>query len=119
MERTATLSGVYVIAPSEKGPCKIGHARNVLARLSRLQVGNHLKLELYSVWTSKYLPPIKAEGFIHKRLASRSIRGEWFDFSVEEVNNIIGWMNDKALFKHDNLESGDRLRIAMQAHPLA
>lgn len=78
---------LYIIAPTEGGPCKIGYARNIRKRLSALQIGSFEKLQVFSTWTSQERSAQVCENQIHHRLKRFHMRGEWFDVSVIEAEN--------------------------------
>lgn len=67
---------------------KIGIANDVRARLSTLQVGNPVKIEIvahYRIADSKNI-----EALIHGLLSSKNIRGEWFELSKTELDGLLG-----------------------------
>jgi hypothetical protein len=68
---------------------KIGKTNDVVRRLTSLQVGSPLDLEVLACadW------PDKEEGRIHTFLWSHHKRGEWFD-RVEEVEQIVGYLSN-------------------------
>jgi hypothetical protein len=78
-------SFVYVIAPSPEGPCKIGFSADPHRRLRQLQTGYPARLTLY------HFQPFCAdraplmEKLIHKSIAFRRAKGEWFNVSVEDA----------------------------------
>ena len=74
---------IYVISAGPNGPCKVGYGHTPASRLKSMQVGNHLKLTLCSVWTSRHAK--RTEQAIHHALGRRYIRGEWFDVSPDDA----------------------------------
>lgn len=65
---------VYFIQAGEGGPIKIGWAKNVLARLSNLQIGNHMPLTM----RAKFAAPMGMERALHVIFDNLWTRGEWF-----------------------------------------
>lgn len=78
-------SVVYFIQmQNSKGPIKIGVAEDARFRLSDLQVGNPHKLRLLGSCPGDR----RLEATIHKRLKNWRIRGEWFQPTIEVVDEI-------------------------------
>lgn len=68
---------LYLIqAGGNDGPVKIGVAKDILARLTILQAGNHLPLRLIGVKKGKTAD----EKYLHWLYRHLRIRGEWFAF---------------------------------------
>lgn len=118
MHKSPDNSGVYIISPanSPEGPCKIGFARNAIARLGALQVGNHLALELCSVWCSAHISVVEIERRMHAMHASKHIRGEWFDVSVAAAESSIALLDDAQAFDKSE-DNAAMLLCAMAYHP--
>lgn len=80
---------VYVYVVGLRGastPIKVGVASNVEIRLSTLQVGNHLELELkYAHECSGQAVAEKLERRIHQLLQKQHLRGEWFTVEASAV----------------------------------
>jgi len=74
---------LYIIAATEHGPCKVGYTNNIAKRLYAIQIGNHLKLKVWSTWDIDDVQ--QAERLMHHKLGRSYIRGEWFDVSVAEA----------------------------------
>lgn len=107
---------VYVIGPAREGPVKIGHAVDPLKRLSGLQVGNHLELKLWSAWASDKLSKRQVEKRVHVVLRYARIRGEWFNVTVEEAEEVLRKLDDGKRFElsEDLIKTLER---AMTCHP--
>jgi hypothetical protein len=70
---------------------KIGKAKNAEKRLKVLQTGNPNKLCLYH---KLYAPALNnMESVLHKQYSARKINGEWFNFTIEELNDEIKKLN--------------------------
>lgn len=66
---------VYIFAADQFRLVKIGYASNVLRRLAQTQTACPCELHIAAV-----IPGDRAcEKALHKRFASRRVRGEWFD----------------------------------------
>lgn len=80
-------SFLYVIAESDAGPCKVGHAANPRTRLALLQTGNPRRITL------EYMAAVgdaeTAEQFAHTVLWETRILGEWFDVGVERATAAV------------------------------
>ena len=79
---------LYVIKQN-KSFMKIGFTSNITKRLSILQVGNPIKLEL--VCLAETLDDSKAEKYLHELFINDRVRGEWFFFNnriIEEMKLI-------------------------------
>jgi hypothetical protein len=73
--QTTHLGYVYWVGPQDRGPVKIGWARNPHKRVSELQTGHPEELVVLAL-----IPGSRSnERNIHRELASSRIRGEWFD----------------------------------------
>lgn len=83
------LTWIYCIQAGERGPVKIGLARNPLERLATLQQGNPEPLR--GVWVWQGLP--EEERFMHDVCAEWRIRGEWFQ-PTEEVRAAVAFLGD-------------------------
>lgn len=118
MRNTGPDRHFYVIAPSPDGPCKLGHSLSPTARLSGLQVGNHLELTIYSTWASEHLSALRIERRIHAILNDRCVRGEWFAVTVAEAEAIISKLDDKKAFDKSK-EYLAMLTRAAACHPRA
>jgi predicted GIY-YIG superfamily endonuclease len=80
---------VYVIG-SGGGPVKIGYARNVNKRLQSLQIGSHEQLYvLETIDRLTHKEALAIERAVHKELADKRVRGEWFDVSLDEAMKAI------------------------------
>lgn len=84
---------VYVIGPAG-GPMKIGYANNAERRRDELQIGNHADLAIHCVARVPSETARQIEAGVHKRLADRNRRGEWFDVTVEEARAAISAVSD-------------------------
>lgn len=80
---------IYVIGPLT-GPFKVGITNDVGKRLSMLQVGNHLKLQLLKTYRVREEENIKYwEGRVHGILRPHHVRGEWFQCQLAYIEEKI------------------------------
>lgn len=96
---------IYLI--SDGTATKIGATTyNVRKRLNELQVGNANKLTVLG----KYLVPrkISVERYLHEVYAIHHIRGEWFDLSQPQINEILATKPCPAkLNSHTNITNNE------------
>jgi len=82
-------TSVYVIA-AENGPVKIGIAQNPFKRLKELQTGAAVPLRVaYAQEANSPSAAKEIERLAHEAAAGASLRGEWFDLSVEAASRTI------------------------------
>ncbi len=101
---------IYVVAPVDGWPCKVGISTNPMKRVSSLQTACWKQLEV--AWCG-FLGTVKQaaalESRAHKSLTEQSLwlHGEWFDLRVTDAKDLIGFEADMAgLEMHDTLPSG-------------
>jgi predicted GIY-YIG superfamily endonuclease len=92
---------VYFIQSGDskkRNPVKIGVARNPERRLAALQTGNPEELKLLVVIECDSRTEAYAiESHLHKTLAKRNIRGEWFYACMRRINKaMIKWETNKS-----------------------
>lgn len=87
------ISGfIYLVHIKGSNFYKIGYTKNVIKRLATLQTANALELvivERFFSLNARYL-----EKEIHKYYESQRVRGEWFQFSEEQVKNFVSTINN-------------------------
>lgn len=76
---------VYFVRNGKKnGAIKIGLARDVAKRISELQIGNPVELNLIaSIPVKNRKEAEKLEKMLHKKFSNQNIRGEWFYGSIK------------------------------------
>ena len=79
-------SVVYVIQIENTQRYKIGVTYDVRKRLSILQTGNAFELSI--VYELKTKNARETESHLHRRFASKRIRGEWFELSDADIEYI-------------------------------
>ena len=88
---TSGVSSVYVIGNDANGLVKIGYADNLRNRFSGLNCGSPVCLRvLHFVHVVDGCIAKRVEGLVHKRLADKRRKGEWFEVSVAEAAAAIG-----------------------------
>lgn len=87
---------VYAIGWDPAGPLKVGMANNSKRRMADLQVGCPYRLEVLAegrVTHQRVVNPLtnaKLEELLHKALAGRRIRGDWYAISQAELEALVG-----------------------------
>ena len=77
---------LYLIRDEFTGYIKIGISLNPNKRIKQLQTGNSNELTLiYSIQTEYY---IKLESTLHRHYKHLNIHNEWFDLTINELNDI-------------------------------
>lgn len=84
MSNENSLTSIYVIGPTE-GPYKIGYSGNPRSRLSSLQTGTTQSLLIHYEEEAETSKAVVIEKLIHRQLAHKKIRGEWFDVTLEDA----------------------------------
>jgi len=80
---------VYLIADPTFGlRVKVGTTRDVTRRLNELQTGSSTDLHLITAVAYSSKTADEVEQMIHRKYASKNVRGEWFDLSPEDVKEI-------------------------------
>jgi hypothetical protein len=79
---------LYIVAETPDGPCKVGYGSHPNQRLIDLQIGNPRQLVLASVWQCSERSSKQCERLLHHILAKQSMRGEWFNASVADIEAI-------------------------------
>jgi hypothetical protein len=77
------LQYVYVIGVTGMQAVKIGTAGDCNARMSSLQIGCPLKMEL--LWERAADNAFGVERALHERFSAQRIRGEWFNLGLDPV----------------------------------
>lgn len=78
------MDTLYLIS---SGPyVKIGIANDVENRIASLQTGNPIELKVMSCF--EFQNSSLVERVLHQKCASQRVRGEWFDLSTHEVEEI-------------------------------
>ena len=102
-----TMKGfVYLLFDGEL--YKIGVTRgDINKRIKKLQTGNPYSIVLIDSYQTNF--PFQVEKMLHNRFVSKKVNNEWFDLSLEDVNNfqmeckkastIIEALKDNPFFK--------------------
>ncbi len=101
---------LYVIAASPEGPCKLGRSNDPERRLRQLQTGHSEYLRLYYREAVDASEVSAMERAVHKVIAFKRMKGEWFRITVEDA---IAEIKHAIMFHSDNLlpkSAADRLR---------
>lgn len=93
---------VYFIAAGDRGPIKIGRARNVDKRLETLQTGNHLELILLAtIYCHSSEHAAEVEHKLHRIFKKQRIRGEWFKRNIS-IERAKAYMTEAADSRKEN-----------------
>jgi hypothetical protein len=80
--------GVYVIG-AEDHPIKIGIAKNIRHRLSGIQTGCPVPLQVYCFLAAPEGLAREVERACHDKLLNYRLSGEWFDVSPERAIEVV------------------------------
>jgi hypothetical protein len=80
-----TLSYLYIIAANDQGPVKLGVSDNPGRRLKQLQTGHPQVLSIFHQEQVNAELAYFLERNLHKDIAHKRVRGEWFELSVKEA----------------------------------
>ena len=88
-EKRPRMSSVYFIGAEETPFVKVGVSHNPIKRLDHLQIGCPYALTLLRTIEAGFMGYL-AESMLHQRFTQQGkhIRGEWFELTPDEVNNI-------------------------------
>lgn len=75
---------VYMIRQGERGPVKIGVAKDVVRRLETMQTGNHERLTLLRTFEGD----TAEERRLHRQFADHRLSGEWFSFTKAMLGDV-------------------------------
>ena len=93
----------YLYAVTDDGTRhKIGHTKDLRQRLSTFQTGQAGKLQLSAAISVPQCRARALEAHIHRDIAWRRIRGEWFEMTPEEAWSLlefarIRWLEDPSI----------------------
>ncbi len=73
-----------MIRQGERGPVKIGTAKDVARRLGTMQSGNHERLILLRMFEGG----VAEERLLHKAFADHRITGEWFSWTQAMMGDV-------------------------------
>jgi len=89
------MTYTYLIGNKNKSLFKIGHTKDLNARLIGIQVGCPYKVEIIYAYPSMYAT--KIEGVMHRHFASskedqdgEGLVGEWFCLGPLEIESFMG-----------------------------
>jgi predicted GIY-YIG superfamily endonuclease len=94
-------SYLYVISASTSGPCKLGRSNDPEKRLRQLQTGHSETLHLFHQELVTGSEISLMERALHRTIAFKRMRGEWFNITVEEA---IAEVRHAVMLYTDNLK---------------
>jgi hypothetical protein len=85
-----TVSAVYVVGNAANSLLKIGYADNLKHRMSGLNTGSPVDLQLlHFLYFVDCMVAGMVETAVHKELAEYRRRGEWFEVTMEQAGEAI------------------------------
>lgn len=87
LQRGTDQSGVYFLRSEANGLTKIGHSVEIERRVSSLRTSSSVRLSVVGrMFTKRY---VEAERFCHSALRHRRVHGEWFQLTMDDVNQVM------------------------------
>jgi len=83
--KVGVATNVYAISAVGTHLVKIGASSNPAGRVAAFQIGCPLELRLLGNWWGG----TSVETYLHRRFASKCVRGEWFDFGQQDPLSVI------------------------------
>jgi hypothetical protein len=83
---------IYIIKANPDSTYKIGRTTNVQARISTIQTGNHNDIKI--VETFEFSKCSMLENIIHRKYKPYKLRGEWFNFTDDILEQLIKFIKD-------------------------
>jgi uncharacterized Zn-finger protein len=89
---------VYFVNAENTNMFKIGYTKqSMYKRLSNLQTGCPLNLSVYK--TVGCSDPVILENYLHRCFNDKKIRGEWFNITFEEVENLVEFLQGNSKYE--------------------
>lgn len=89
------MSCIYFIENTKTKSFKIGHTKNVQARIKQLQTGN----ENHIMLRKQIFCDTKIEKMIHRYFEEQKIKSEWFNISIIQVYEVCKVIKLALMFK--------------------
>jgi hypothetical protein len=86
------MEGLYLFGNRELGWYKIGISKNIDQRFRQIAKGLPFPLERIRCWICNRDSPEIAESSLHSRFKEKRLRGEWFAFSPEDLQELFAVM---------------------------
>jgi hypothetical protein len=80
---------LYIMTEGPDGPVKIGRSKNPWARIHDLQIGNPRPISVAATWRMTRNDAIEAERMLHEELDMVQLEGEWFNFDVQTIVDMV------------------------------
>lgn len=87
---------IYIVAPDNDWPCKIGISANPRKRLLQLQTSVWRPIQVARCyWAETMREAKRLEAAVHRRLTedSRWLHGEWFDMRPDEAAEMLEFIS--------------------------
>lgn len=81
------VPGFVYLVRNHLGHIKIGKAKNPRSRFSNLQTASSSQLELLHVIETNAMA--QAESSLHAKFEKRRVRGEWFDLTPKQIEELL------------------------------
>lgn len=82
------MKKLYILKEKDTNNYKIGYTKNSIdSRIKSLQTGNSNEIIEYASFESDYA--IKIETALHNLHSIYNKRGEWFEFTEDEISEIV------------------------------
>lgn len=85
-EHSYAKEGLYVLRTAGTDLYKIGITKDLKKRLSNIQTGSPIPIEIYAFYPTEEYKSL--EQSLHKLFHKRTIGGEWFKLSKEDINEL-------------------------------
>ena len=102
---------LYVIGIDDQTPpYKIGYSNCPGERLTAIQIGSPIELQLLFVWKAGGEASRRLEREIHDHFKDQLVRGEWFRVPLEEIKDVVRLLHPDGI-EIDPLDKLLRVRI--------
>jgi hypothetical protein len=104
----SNTASIYIIGP-DGGPYKVGWSKDPKSRLGNLQVGQAVEVKIHYQQETDVAKAKIIEKMVHRQLAHKRIRGEWFSASLEDIVDevryaFIRWEDEDNLILRSKLK---------------
>jgi len=82
----------YIYIASDGNKYKIGVSVNTYSRVSSLNTDNPKEVKI--IYSKKFKNASKVEHKIHENFKSNRVKGEWFNFTENELSNVINYIKN-------------------------
>lgn len=111
--------GVYVVAPDNSWPSKIGISQNPVKRLLSLQTSCWRKLDIHKYcYAENFAAARKVEQKAHQILVDdgKAMLGEWFDIRPDKAMEVVEFASQIEGVEIMKSPPDDKIREILRAH---